>query len=550
MQIKGKLRVLAAFITVLMAISAIAGCASPRPQPAQPTSEPGRKRDDINIIQFYGSPNATVQSVVGDKPDDTPASKALAEMFFQKYGFRIISQYIFTGADDTIQRQQLMLAANEPWDTMGGIEWAHPGRVSGAAADGIIVNFLDYKDHIPNILDLFKKQPRLERELKTDDGALYSVGDVNLTSMSSIWFGPFVRRDLLKAVGIDALPETIGEWYDALIALKNADLPHVFSYNLIWFAGYSNAFVSAWDGAGYPQTDGGMTMIVNDAGNIVYGCASPGYKAWLTEMNKWYNEGILDVDGFTNGDWGLTVTNMVTSKTVGGIHFLGSVGEADTGGKALDESFDLTGAQYPVLNKGDKPRMGQWDPMGIPGEYINTQSKYITEILDYLDMCYSDEAQIMANWGIEGKTYTVNAKGEREFTPYYLAEGENNTNDEGLTRSQVRALYTFGPRITDPDLWFIDNTQTKAQAEAIPLWNNIQRPANEIRFISFTEEETELSIKRVDLDTYVTQQMLQFIMGVRSIDTYDAYVDELKTRFAMDELVELYNVGFERYKNR
>jgi len=508
-------------------------------------------REDITIISFWGSPNSTVQSVVGDDPDSRPYAVTYSNMFYEKYGYTIKHQYIFTGADDTIQRQQLMLASGEPWDTMGGIEWAHPGRVSGAAKDGIIVDFLQYPEHIPNILELFKKQPRLEKELKSDDGALYSVGDVNLTKLSSIWFGPFIRKDLLDKAGIGELPETIQEWYDALVTLKGAGLPHMFSYNLIWFAGYSNAFVSAWDGAGYPQTDGGMSMIVNDAGDIEYGCASPGYREWLAEMNKWYNEGILDVDGFTNGDWGLTETNIVTDKTVGGLHFLGTVGNCDTTGKTLNPEFTLAGTQYPVLNKGDTPRMGQWDPMGIYGDYINAKSKYITEILDWIDFAYSDEVQLMANWGHEGITYTIGADGKRAFTDYYLCEGEDNLNEDGYNRSQVRALYmSLGNRITDPDLWYEDNTQTDAQRNAIPMWNNIQRPANEIRFISFSDEEAETAKKRVDLDTYVTQQMIQFIMGVRPIADYDNYVNELKTVYAMDELVALYNTGFARYKNR
>ena len=535
--------------TAAAAATTAAATAAAAEATAAAAAADAQTREDITIISFYGSPNAVVQSVVGDKPDDTPEAKKYQEIFFDKYGFHLNHEYIFTGAEETIQKQQLILASGEPWDTMGGIQWAYPTRISGAGKDGIIVDWLQYPEHIPNILALGAEHPELFLQVKTDEGALYSIGEVNLSKMSSIWFGPMIRRDLLKQVGINELPETIQEWHDDLITLKEAGLPCQFSYTLIWFDGYSNAMVSAWDGAGYPQTDGGRSMIVDDSHHIVYGCASEGYREWLTEMNKWFNEGILDPDGFTNPDWGAADTNFSTGKIAGGLHFLGSLGSNDTQGKTLDPNFDLAATKYPVLNKGDQPRMGQWDPMAIPGDFINTKSQYITEILDWIDIAYSEEGQILTNYGIEGITFNM-VNGQREFTDYYLCEGPDNTNSDGYNRSQIRTMYCLSTGVAWPDVWYGDNTQTQAQADAIPLWNDVQRPADECQFLSLNDAETSASLGRVDLDTYVTQQMLQFIFGERPISDYDNYVNELRTVYKMDEITAAYDSAFQRYINR
>jgi putative aldouronate transport system substrate-binding protein len=558
---KKSVRILAIFVASIMFIASFAGCAAKDPEvkentttvqqststtsEAETTAPVKEKKEDITVKVFYGPPDVNIGAIVGNNPDNAPVVQESDRMFKEKYGYNIKREYIFCGQDETIQKLQLMISSGDIPDVMPGISYTYPGGASAAGRDGIIADFMKYKENIPNIVKLFEEQPMLAKQLKTDEGALYSVGDVRVDRTSSIFFGPVIRKDLLDKAGLP-LPETIDEWYNALKTFKANRDPHQWDA-IVWFLGYSNAFASVWDGAGYPQADGGSSIIIDDSGKAVYGAGSEGFKNFLTEFNKWYNEGLFNIEAFTSGDWGAYNARYVNKKAAGGVHFLGELKSINDEARKTIPEFQLAGAKYPVLNKGDKPRMGQWDPMGIPGSYINAASKYIPQLLDEIDFRYSEEGIRLHNYGIDGKTYTM-VDGKPQFNDYLFFEGEKNK--DGLTFNQAWQLNVGGGSVFLPEVWLKSNTNTKEKVEAVPLWDDVQRPANELRFISFKPLEQELVKKRVDLDTYASEQMIKFITGSRPLSEYDAYVNELKTKFRMDEIINVYNIAFDRYKNR
>lgn len=502
-------------------------------------------KEDVPLKIFYGAPNVAVGAILGNNPESAPVQQESDRLFREKYGYGFKREYIFCGQGEDIQKLQLMIASGDIPDIMPGITYTYPGGDSAAGRDGVIADFMKYQDHIPNILKLFSEQPMLQKQLKTDDGALYSIGDVRLDKTSSIFFGPIIRKDLLDKAGLP-LPEIIDDWYNALKTFKANGDPHQWDA-IVWFLGYSNAFASAWDGAGYPQADGGSSIIIDDSGKAVYGAGSEGFKNFLAEFNKWYKEGLFNIEAFTSADWGAYNARYVSKKAAGGVHFLGEINNINNEASKTIPGFKLVGTKYPVVTKGEAPRMGQWDPMAIAGAYVSATSKYIPEILDSIDFSYSEEGIRLHNYGIEGKTYTM-VDGKPQFNDYLIFDGEKNK--DGLTFSQAWELNVGSGSVVLTDVWKLSNTKTQEQKDAIVLWNDIQRPTNELRFTSFKPLEQELVKKRVDMDTYASEQMIKFITGSRPLSEYDAYVNELKTKFSMDEIINVYNNAFDRYKNR
>ena len=111
----------------------------------------------------------------------------------------------------------------------------------------------------------------------------------------------------------------------------------------------------------------------------------PGYKEFLTLMHKWYEEGLLDAE-FATVDGSVlqgNILNDVTGATAGSAG--GNLGKCLAA--ALDEKFDLSGVKYPVLNKGDRSKFGQYDqPVNGSFAAISRDCKnyeLCAKILDY-----------------------------------------------------------------------------------------------------------------------------------------------------------------------
>ena len=128
---------------------------------------------------------------------------------------------------------------------------------------------------------------------------------------------------------------------------------------------YNDRFLGAWGiNAGFYQEEG----------QVKYGPTDPRFKEFLTLMNQWYKEGLLDQDFATTDE------KMLEAKITGGqigsaILYTGGIGKYGTLMKDKDPNFRLV-APYPVMNKGDKQIWGYKDHAfnGI-GAAVTTSNK-------------------------------------------------------------------------------------------------------------------------------------------------------------------------------
>ena len=136
----------------------------------------------------------------------------------------------------------------------------------------------------PNLKKYLTEHPDTDRAVKTDDGEYYVYpfirGDERLTVSS----GPIVRKSIRDELGMD-VPETIDEWYTMLKGAKEKGVKAPLSYSLLRFEA-NGVFSGAY---GVPKG-----FFVDDSGKVQYGPAMPQTKDYLREMNKWFNEGLLD----------------------------------------------------------------------------------------------------------------------------------------------------------------------------------------------------------------------------------------------------------------
>ncbi|MFD1177689.1 ABC transporter substrate-binding protein [Paenibacillus puldeungensis] len=177
----------------------------------------------------------------------------------------------------------------------------------------------------------------------------------------------------------------------------------------------------------------------------------PEEKEYFRWLNHMYNEGLLDKDTFVQKD-DQYKAKIASGRVVGLIDQEWGYNDAENALKKAGKN-DYTYAHFPVtLNEQYVDHSFQ--PAGVDGAgiAITTKCKDPVRAIKFLDWLASDEGQVLRNWGIEGKHYTVDANGKRvipkEVQDRRVNDTTNFTKETGL--GNPAGLYAaFAPRYGD-----------------------------------------------------------------------------------------------------
>jgi len=102
-----------------------------------------------------------------------------------------------------------------------------------------------------------------------------------------------------------------------------------------------------------------------------------------------------------------------------------------------------------------------------------------------------------------------------------------------------------------PMYFYLDREEDVLDEEGIKyaeLWD-LPYPRT-ITGLSFTSDEgtTKATIMN-DINTFISENVARFIVGDKSFDEYDAFVDQIKS-MDIDKVVEIYKDAYTRYQNR
>lgn len=434
-----------------------------------------------------------------------------------------------------IEKFNLLIASGEYPDVIQYRWTTYPGGPQKAINDKVIVDLNEIKDSAPNLFKYFSENQDIQKMATTDSGALYAFpfirGDESLLYSS----GMIIRQDWLDELGLE-MPETIDEWETTLKAFrdkKNCKAPLCMN---IGHFGQIHAFAGAYGTAlGYYLDDG----------KIKYGMAEPEYKEFLTLLNRWYNEKLLDQDFATLG------TTLVDANILNGNAGVvqGSIG----GGigrymrSAPNSTYKLSGAPNPVKNKGDIPEFGGMNTV-IPSmnnayAAISNDSNKKELAAKFLDFGYSDEGRMLYNFGIEGESYTM-----KDGYPTYT--DKIMKNPDGLSVTAALSLYTYaydaGPTIQDKR-YMEQYAELPEQKKAWEVWSNNNMKEHLVPLLYVKEEEAnELANLGNAVETYANEMTTKLIMGVESLDNYDKIVAELRNR-GLDRIIEMKQAAYERW---
>jgi putative aldouronate transport system substrate-binding protein len=532
---KGKVNVLSnwrAAVAVPLLV-AIVGCSSTGEGPkattattapsTNPSEKPGEapKVEKLDKLSYWTYLNTNAAATIKNLSEHEAYKK-------KKELTGVNVEFIHPQSDEALN---LMMASKDLPDIIE-VGWISlPGGPEKYIKDGKIIRLNDYIDkYAPNLSKLLKENPEMRKIISTDNGSIFAFpfyrGDAYLLTYKGI----AMRKDWLDNLGLK-IPETIDEWYTVLKAFKTGDPNKNGKADEVpmYYKWTDNVFQSAW---------GILNEFYQENGVVKYGMLQPQFKEYITLLNKWYKEGLIDADYVTMDN------KLRDAKMTGdylGVQVQNTVGRENALMLGKHPTFEIKAAPYPVLVKGTKPIIGQQDPYYTgSGAAISTSAKNIPALVQWMDFNYGPAGHNLFNFGIEGMTYDM-VNGQPKFKESALAD----TNLMGRTTLSS----AYGPFIQDKRWMEQRSASMKNGVDSLTTWMNAENKKHLPRLTPTAEESSEYATIMSDIKTITNEKMDKFVMGVEPMEKFDAFIKTLKD-MGIERAIAIQQAAYKRYEQR
>ena len=454
------------------------------------------------------------------EPSDAAMFAKLAEATGVKLEITAVSTE--TASDDFMLR----CASGDLTDMVQNAATQYTGGGAKAIEDDVIMDLLPLIDEYSvNYYNIIYSDPNIYKNLVNDEGQVPS-----LIGMYTDYYytdqGYWIRQDILDKTGL-AIPKTVSELDAVLDAFKNLGLTDAL---MVLSEGKCDMLETAY---------GAADRLVD--GKLQPAALTDNYKEYLKKLHEYYQKGYISVDFVTYTESDTKPPQDVVFNDMTGIFkedvasISGYLNRTNTSG------FDLQPMGQIRLNEGDRLDTG-FIGVKAADKYslsISTQCSDPKLAMQYMDYLFSEEGHMLANYGIEGETYTIE-NGQPQFTDLIL------NNPQGFDWQLCQSLYINPGFPCLTDLSVQEMTYTDAQKAAVPTWVDAYDSADETmpneRWLSYTNEESQHKADlQNDLETYQTEMRLKFITGQLDIDAeWDNYCAALEGMgiHAMEEITQ------------
>lgn len=485
-------------------------------------------------LSYWGRLNTNLTNVVQNF-GETPFGKELEKRTGVKVNF------IHPVGNNQKEVFNLMIASGDLPDIIE-YEWTpsgYPGGPEKAIKDKVIIELNETIDkYAPNFKKAVASKKDIDKLVKTDSGKYY-VFPMILSENESVNHGPMVRKDWLDELKLP-VPQTVDEWYTMLKAFKEkkgATAPLLFqvsSGNPL----LSDMFIGAYKVA--------LGYYVDDNGKVHFGPVEPQYKEAVNLLRQWYSEGLIDKD-FALADKKAIDAKLLNDKAGAVIYYNSAIATWIDSKKQKDPKFDIVGAPYPTLKKGEVHFSGNFvnkHNFGFSAA-ITTKCKNVEIAAKWLDYAYGDEGRKFFNYGIEGTSY-VTENGKIKFTDLIMK------NPQGLELMKVLPQYVRynGPYVKE-DGQKDALVKYSQEAEALKLWSKTEAEKHAFpQVVSYTEEESrEVSKIDTELKSYRNEMLIKFIIGAEPMENYSKFVEQLN-KIGLEKALKINQDAYDRYLKR
>ena len=402
-----------------------------------------------------------------------------------------------------------------------------------------IVSFADQGAFQELNEDMIKKYaPTYYEKTKKIDKYTYLNGKkmfLGATRPTAYNYVTVMRKDWLDKVGMD-VPVTFDDWTNVLTAFKDQlGVYAPLSLNGNGFTDLGRAMMSGFN------VD--YTWQLTGDGSVAYGPSLDGWREYITQMHDWYAAGLIDPDFMSANSFMVDMTMVITGKTGAwcSMYTMPSLYESSS----EDKEMNIVPVASPRKQAGDEIHIRmQTNDIGNPTA-ISANCKNPEIALKWLDYLYSEEGAMLANYGVEGDTYTLNDSGEPVFTDKIL-------NNPDYSFSQAQASFLCPPSsIPNHYDWTRElGSVPEKDVASYDVWGSVKDDWIMPSLSLTSDEAVERAGIMTDIQTYAQEQTTAMITGIQDVETYwDTYVETMKS-MNLDRAVEITQAAYDRYLNR
>ena len=441
----------------------------------------------------------------------------------------------------------LMCASGDMKDILGGVG-GYYGSTAGAVEEEIIIDLTEYAEaYMGNYLTILNdpKYAADREKAYNSEGQLVEIASISDDYMPTN--GAQIRKDWLEHLKL-SVPETYDDWEKTLLAFKDeygCSAPLQLSgvtqmTNLI--AGYGTA------GSAESNMGSSTVNMYQVDGVIRNGYQDESYKQYLIMMNRWYSEGLLSQDFITassDGSQNNTDGDILSGNS--GIWF--SQGNFIT---QYEQMAQVSEPEFAIMGIAD-PYSPEFNPEktthftaaggnagGSGALSISTNCENVELACKWLDYFWTEEGQLLCNYGIEGEGFEYGEDGQPHFSDFVVNGGNFQFMMTGYTLSGVPSLQDFDKSF----FTYGDNV-----IEAFEVWGGCTDDLYTIpTAMSLTTDQSEEYNSRFnDINTMALERIGKFVTGESDIEKeWDTFQSDLIS-MGIEDCIAIYQEAYDTF---
>lgn len=429
-----------------------------------------------------------------------------------------------------------MLAKGEVPDLQWTNTYSSLGMQQNGRQDKIYINIYDYLDQMPNLKKVLEDPANAHyvQKYSLAEGEMYNVPVIKQGGDTSTKYAFLYRKDVFDKNNLK-FPTNQTEFVATLEKLKEL-YPDSYPFVMRQMTGNmqgAQAFGHLWGGVHLLRGEYSSVFTLDADGKYYLATSSQAYKEMAMFMKEMTDKGLMHKSSLTldYGGWVATFSGNESFITYDKVDRLPAINNALV---SVNAEYLMTAAD--PFNFGTHATTGakvsvSFAETGPQYSFCIGNGKNVQAVIKYVDWLYSEEGQIMTNWGVKDVSYVESAEGVKSFKEGFL-DSKGGLVQSGLYAASMSGVLDFEAYKGSCDANMVASLEIAAKYEG-------GTPAQVPLVFSEKDNLTWGTVAK-SFETYTRAELTKFISGQRDFSTWDNVIQELKDNYKYDWLMDLH----------